>query len=60
MTDGDTALWKQEFIGKVIQDSVAQGDDVSFRSHKMFIENLEKSFSPYNAPGDALDGMKCL
>ena len=22
MTDGDTALWKQEFIGEVIRDSV--------------------------------------
>ena len=60
MTDGDTALWKQEFIGKVIQDSVAWGDNVSFRSYKTFIESLEKLFSPYDAPEDTLDAIKCL
>ena len=26
----------------------------------MFIESLEKLFSLYNAPGDALNAMKCL
>ena len=60
MTDGDAALWKEEFIRKVIRDSVARGDDISFRSYKKFIESLEKSFSPYDAPGDALDAMKHL
>ena len=60
MTDGDAALWKEEFIGKVIRDSVARGDDVSFGTYKKFIESLEKSFSPYDAPGDALDAMKHL
>ena len=60
MTDGDAALWKQEFIGKVIRDSVAWGDDISFRSYKKFIESLEKLFSPYDAPGDALDAIKHL
>ena len=28
MTDGDAALWKEEFIGKVIRDSVARGDNI--------------------------------
>ena len=60
MTDGDAALWKQEFIGKVIRDSVARGDDISFRSYKKFIKSLEKSFAPYDVPGDALDAMKHL
>ena len=60
MTDGDAALWKEEFIGKVIRDSVARGDDISFGSYKKFIESLEKSFSPYDTPGDALDAMKHL
>ena len=60
MTDGDAALWKEEFIGKVIRDSVARGDDISFGSYKKFIESLEKSFSPYDAPGDALNAMKHL
>ena len=60
MTDGDATLWKEEFIGKVIRDSVARGDDISFRSYKKFIESLKKSFSLYDAPGDALDAMKHL
>ena len=60
MTDRDAALWKQEFIGKVIRDSVARGDDISFGLYKKFIESLEKSFSPYDMPGDTLDAMKHL
>ena len=60
MTDGYAALWKEEFIGKVIRDSVTQGDDVSFGTYKKFIESLEKSFSPYDAPGDMLDAIKHL
>ena len=28
MTDGDATLWKQEFIGKSIRDSVASRDDI--------------------------------
>ena len=44
----------------MIRDSVAQGDDISLRSYKKFIESLEKSFSPYDAPGDALDAIKHL
>ena len=58
MTDGDTTLWKEEFIGKVIRESIARGDDISFGSYKKFIESLEKSFAPYDVPGDALNAMK--
>ena len=60
ITDGDAALWKEEFIGKVIRDSIARGDNIPFGSYKKFIESLEKSFAPYNMPGDALDAMKHL
>ena len=60
MTDGDAALWKQEFISKVIRDSVTAGNEITFGTYKSFIESLEKSFLPYNAPGDALDAMKRL
>ena len=60
MTDGDTALWKEEFIGKVIRDSVARGDNISFGTYKKFIESLKKLFSPYDAPGDTLNTMKHL
>ena len=60
MTDGDVALWKQEFISKVIRDSVTAGNKITFGTYKSFIESLEKSFLPYDAPGDTLDAMKCL
>ena len=60
MTEGDATLWKEEFIGKVIRDSITRGDDISFGTYKKFIESLEKSFSPYDAPGDTLDAMKHL
>ena len=58
MTDRDAALWKQEFISKVIRDSVTAGNEITFGTCKSFIESLEKSFLPYDAPGDALDAMK--
>ena len=60
MTDGDAALWKQEFISKVIRDSVTAGNEITFGTYKSFIESLEKWFLPYNAPGNALDAMKRL
>ena len=60
MTDGNTALWKQEFISKVIRDSVTAGNEITFGTYKSFIESLEKSFLPYDAPGNALDAMKRL
>ena len=60
MTDGDAALWKQEFISKVIRDSVTAGNNITFGTYKSFIESLEKLFLPYDAPGDALDAMKRL
>ena len=60
MTDRDATLWKQEFIGKVIRDSVARGDNISFGSYKKFIKSLEKLFAPYDMPGDALDAIKHL
>ena len=60
MTEGDTALWKQEFISRVIQDSVTAGNKITFGTYKSFIESLEKSFLPYDAPSDALYAMKHL
>ena len=36
------------------------GDDISFGTYKAFMDNLEKLFSPYNGPGNALEEMKQL
>ena len=37
-----------------------RGDNVTFRTYTAFMNSLEKSFSPYNRPGDALKKMKQL
>ena len=58
MNNGDASSWKQEFISRIMKDD--QGDDISFRTYKAFMESLEKSFSPYDGPGDALEEMKQL
>ena len=60
MTEGDAALWKQEFISRVIRESVTANREITFGTYKSFIESLAKSFQPYNAPGDALYAMKHL
>ena len=60
MTEGNATLWKQEFISRVIRDSVTAGNEITFGTYKSFIESLEKSFLPYDAPGDALYAMKHL
>ena len=60
MMEGHAALWKQEFISRVIWDSVTASNEITFRTYKSFIESLEKSFLPYDAPGNALYAMKHL
>ena len=60
MTEGDAALWKQEFISRVIRESVTANREITFGTYKNFIKSLEKSFQPYDAPGDALYTMKHL
>ena len=58
MNDGDTSIWKQEFISRIMKDN--WGDDISFRTYKAFMDSLEKLFLPYNGPGNALEEMKQL
>ena len=60
MTEGDAALWKQEFISRAIRDSVTNNTELTFGTYKNFVQSLEKSFQPYDAPGDALFAMKNL
>ena len=58
MNDGDASIWKQEFIFRIMKDS--RGDDISFRTYEAFMDSLEKSFLPYDGPGNALEEMKSL
>ena len=58
MNDRDVSIWKQEFISRIMKED--KGEDISFGTYKSFMESLEKSFSPYDGPGDALEEMKLL
>ena len=58
MNNGNASIWKQEFISRIMKDN--RGDDISFGTYKTFMESLEKSFSPYDRPGNALEQMKQL
>ena len=63
LTEGDAAIWKEQFIDKVRKDALAaaaRGDDASWGSYENFIESFENSFSPFDAPGDVLEAMKNL
>ena len=43
-----------------MRDEEDQGDDITFGVYEAFMNSLEKSFSPYDGPGDALEEMKQL
>ena len=58
MNNGDASIWKQEFISRLMKDN--QGDYISFGTYKAFMDSLEKSFLPYDRPGNALEEMKLL
>ena len=60
MNEGDAAAWKEEFVFHAIEDSDKRGDDISFGTFRAFKESLENSFSPYDAPGDALEEIRKL
>ena len=63
LTEGDAAIWKEQFIDKIRKgatDALARGDDPTWGSYDEFLQSFEKSFAPFDAPGDALDAMKNL
>lgn len=60
LTEGDAAIWKEQFVDKVRRDAILRGDDPAWGSYQKFHESFEESFAPFDAPGDALDAMKNL
>jgi Retrotransposon gag protein len=61
LADGDTAVWKQQFIQTKIEESEqAKTDEPSWGTYKDFIEALKKTFQPYDEPAEALEDMKKL
>jgi Retrotransposon gag protein len=61
LADGDTAVWKQQFIQTKIEESEeAKTDEASWGTYKDFVKALKKTFQPYNKPAEALEDMKKL
>jgi len=60
MNDGDAGAWKEEFLARKIAAANTAGDDVTFGTWTAFRTALSDSFSPFDAPGDALSEMRSL
>jgi Retrotransposon gag protein len=61
LADGDTAVWKQQFIQTKIEKSEeAKTDKPNWGTYKEFVEALKKTFQPYDKLAEALEDMKKL
>src|SRR5271155_1930385 len=60
MNEGDTAVWKEQMIDKAMADAITKNTELDLGTYKDFEKSLNKTFTPYDAPGDALEKMKEL
>ena len=60
MSEGDANSWKEEFFDSAEQISAQAGTTLTLGTYKNFIAEIEKDFSPYDAPKDAIYEMKEL
>ena len=60
MSEGDANSWKEEFFNSAEQTAAQTGTTLTLGTYKNFIEEIEKDFSPYDAPKDAIYEMKEL
>ena len=60
MNDGDAASWKEQFVENCIITSAANNAPLDMGTFLSFKHNLQEVFTPYDAPGDALEKMKNL
>ena len=60
MNDGDAASWKEQLIKEAITTSDMQNIPFTMGMYLTFKHDLQEAFSPYDAPGDALEKMKGL
>jgi hypothetical protein len=58
MSEGDANSWKEEFFESAEQKSAQLGVDLTLGKYEDFIKEIEKDFSPYDAPKDAIYDMK--
>jgi hypothetical protein len=60
MSEGDAASWKEEFFDTAEQKAAQNGSTLTLGSYTDLIALIEKDFSPYDAPKDAIYEMKEL
>ena len=61
MTKNDAATWKNQLVHEAVETAKANGKtDIDLGTYKAFREAVEKTFSPYDAPGEALERMKMM
>ena len=60
MSEGDANSWKEEFFDSAEQTLAQAGISLTLGTYQNFITEIEKDFSPYDAPKDAIYEMKEL
>ena len=60
MSKGDVNSWKEEFFDSAEQILAQAGTTLTLGTYKNFIAEIEKDFSPYDAPKDTIYEMKEL
>ena len=60
MSEGDANSWKEEYVDSAEQTAAQTGTTLTFGTYKNFIAEIEKDFSPYDTPKDAIYEMKEL
>ena len=60
MSEGDANSWKEEFFDSAEQIAAQTGTTLTLGTYKNFTTEIEKDFSPYDAPKDAIYEMKEL
>ena len=60
MSEGDANSWKEEYFDSAEQTSAQTGTTFTLGKYDDFIKAIEKDFSPYDAPKDAIYEMKGL
>jgi len=58
MSEGDANSWKEEFFDSAEQTSAQAGTTLALGTYKNLITEIEKDFSPYDAPKDAIYEMR--
>jgi Ty3 transposon capsid-like protein/Zinc knuckle len=58
MSEGDANSWKEEFFDSAEQKAAQTGTTLALGKYKDLITEIEKDFSPYDAPKDAIYEMR--